>query len=555
MTTQSKSSALIRQRFLRKLQLHTLLVLTHLFVFLTFLSITGCGKTTQPAPTSNSQLLTPDSEPSLRIHWLGKKRLAADPNATNFIAIWNMPESLRLENQTLDKLATAPWRLLTSTVTPLSNAPVALLRPLLDDLLLEESYLEIAADTNRFTEAVLAIKLPPDRAALWKTNLPVISNSIPFLTLSTSGDWTLLSFSEIRPQTSDLRLLPQVRQRLSATGTPCDLGSANDWLHGNIDFHWLKRVFGWRSVPDNSLPRCGFSIIGEAGKVRTSAKFTFPSGAPFELEPWNIPTNLVHDPLSGFMAVRGIRPLLKSCGLWDESKLGDTPNQATFWSQSGHPALRFFAMPSQQSSNQMELLSKYLLTEVNPKMAIFPNTTNVPIGLFEPIPGSQRLRWHGIPYIVPSLDVATTGSQDFITGGLFSNRITNDSAPDSLLGQFKNDSSILLYDWETSQATTYALIQISQTIRFVFGLNRFSMTNNAALPWIVAVSPKLDTSGTSIRLTSTNAVTLTRSSTIGLTGIEIHLLSEWLESPDFPKGLFSISSKPTPQNSTRSGTP
>jgi len=248
--------------------------------------------------------------------------------------------------------------------------------------------------------------------------------------------------------------------------------------------------------------------------------------------------------LSGFMAVRGIRPLLKSSGLWDELKFGTTPDQATFWSQSGHPALRFFAMPRQQSSNQMELLSKYLLTEVNPKMAIFPNTTNVPIGSFEPIPGSQRLRWHGIPYIVPSLDVATTESQDFITGGLFSNRITNNSAPDSLLGQFKNDSSILLYDWESSEATTYALIQISQTIRFVFGLNRFSMTNNAALPWIVAVSPKLDTSGTTIRLISTNAVTLTRSSTIGLTGLEIHLLAEWLESPDFPKGLFSTENRP-----------
>src|SRR5882757_7350227 len=75
-----------------------------------------------------------------RIHWLGKKRLAAETNAAFFMGLWNLPETARLEAQTLDKLAAAPWRvLLKSTDT---NVPSALLRPLLEDLLQEEWYLE-----------------------------------------------------------------------------------------------------------------------------------------------------------------------------------------------------------------------------------------------------------------------------------------------------------------------------------------------------------------------------------------------------------------------------
>ena len=553
----------------------------HGFFILTILVTTGCGKSSTP-PATAPQPSTINSDesraghqpstttaPSFRLHWLGKKRLAAESNATNFISIWNMPESLRLESQTLDKLSTAPWRLLT-TATPLSNAPTALLRPLLDDLVQEESYLEISATTNHPAEIVLAIKLPPERAALWRSNLPIILKSVfadvvesKTLTADTfsanfrlqtsdfrlnvtrAGDWTLLSIHPSKnPSINNQLSTINIASRLSTTGLPFAPETTNFWISGRADLSALSHIVGWSIRSNINLPVCEFSAIGDGTNVRSLAKLIFPSKAPIELEPWNIPTNLVHDPLTGFMSVRGIRPFLKMCGLWDESKFGDTPNQATFWSQSGHPALRFFALPSQQSSNQMALFTRFLLEDVNPIMAVFPNTTSVPIGSFEPILGSPRLRWRGIPYIMPNLDV-TTDSNAFIVGGFFQNRITNSPPPDSLMTQFKTDSNIILYDWEASQATTYALIQVSQATRFVFGLNRLSMTNNPALPWIVAISHKLGTSGTTIRLSSPTSVSFTRSSTIGLTGLEIHLLAEWLESPSFPKGMFSVESNQT----------
>src|SRR5437773_2398219 len=70
----------------------------------------GCKKST-PADESSRPTqaqpspLSPLPSSVSRIHWLGKKGLAAETNAAGFMKIWNMPESTRLEKQTLDKLA------------------------------------------------------------------------------------------------------------------------------------------------------------------------------------------------------------------------------------------------------------------------------------------------------------------------------------------------------------------------------------------------------------------------------------------------------------------
>ena len=95
----------------------------------------GCGKSepgrpaaavTAPAPMSPGETIA-------HLHWLGKKRIAAGPSATNIMSLWDLPASTRLEAQTLDKLAIAPWRQ-ANTNAPVTNAASAQLRPLLDDL-------------------------------------------------------------------------------------------------------------------------------------------------------------------------------------------------------------------------------------------------------------------------------------------------------------------------------------------------------------------------------------------------------------------------------------
>src|SRR2546425_10226777 len=111
---------------------------------LIFVLAGGCKKST---PTDQAAKSSPDSPvPSslARIHWLGKKRIAAETNSVGFMKIWNLPESAKLEAQTLDKLALALANTNQSRITnhqsPITNyasritGPSALLRPRLERL-------------------------------------------------------------------------------------------------------------------------------------------------------------------------------------------------------------------------------------------------------------------------------------------------------------------------------------------------------------------------------------------------------------------------------------
>src|SRR5579864_9808299 len=71
----------------------------------------GCHKSAAPSSTTSAPP-APAMDTIVRVHWLGKKKLSADTNSAELMAIWKMPESAKLESQTLDKLSLAPWRLL-----------------------------------------------------------------------------------------------------------------------------------------------------------------------------------------------------------------------------------------------------------------------------------------------------------------------------------------------------------------------------------------------------------------------------------------------------------
>ena len=77
-------------------------------------SCIGCKKSasegghSQFQTTNQPSTLNPQPSTTLaRVHWLGKKQIAAQETSGRFMSLWNMPEAVRLETQTLDKLALA----------------------------------------------------------------------------------------------------------------------------------------------------------------------------------------------------------------------------------------------------------------------------------------------------------------------------------------------------------------------------------------------------------------------------------------------------------------
>src|ERR1043166_2377263 len=177
----------------------------------------GCKK---PEPLAAPRA-APAADLVARVHWLGKKRLAAEANAAYFMTLWNLPESAALEAQTLDRLARAlahdtnqPSTLnsqpstLSLTNPPIhqSTNPSSALRPLLDDLLSAESYLEVHQHTNQPGNLALAIRISAQRAELWETNLAAALESLTAARPLASPDgarvWPLSQPSTINSQLS-----------------------------------------------------------------------------------------------------------------------------------------------------------------------------------------------------------------------------------------------------------------------------------------------------------------------------------------------------------------
>jgi hypothetical protein len=249
----------------------------------------GCKKAAPGDASSaetGSKTPTPQPNAIVRFHWLGMKRVSGQPNAAFFMSVWNLAESKALAAQTLDKLALAlaggrasdgtgsgmrDPSLSTNQPSP-GQKSSALLRPMLDDLMQAESYVEVRQETGRPGEFALAVRLDELRSASWDTNLadaleslagqrPVPAAASAYgwqidvgtqqtetntqatnaarrfprhVTLARSGGWTLLGVAQ---ETN--ALVHELSARIQHDGIPFRAPATNFWLEADVD---LRRV-------------------------------------------------------------------------------------------------------------------------------------------------------------------------------------------------------------------------------------------------------------------------------------------------------------------------
>jgi hypothetical protein len=241
----------------------------------------GCKKSEAGNSDAGSATKPPSqNDPVATIHWLGMKRLSGDTNAAGFLKIWGLPETEKLKAQTLDKLALAPWHVADTNGLPAvtnyaalvqENPSASLLRPLLDDLVQEEWYLEIRDTKEKTGELAMALRLNSERAGLWETNLgsvlesltatgrtglqsagssrgwqiqatnaPAVSALARHVELARSGEWTVIGLAPGRNDAfTDLLARVQGGQPQFANPT------TNDWLQTTFDLRRLSAALSW----------------------------------------------------------------------------------------------------------------------------------------------------------------------------------------------------------------------------------------------------------------------------------------------------------------------
>ena len=534
-----------------------------LFAGLTTLMLafgTGCQKAESHASSAPATSLSPNTIAS--VHWLGKRQLGYEATAFFAMRIWNRPESLQLQKKTIDRLATNSWQLLLGGNAG-AQIPSAVLHSCFEDLVGEESYLEIRATTNNAATqigaalarpaVVFAIHVTDGRAGIWETNLGIAmelltgqraivlpnghgwslksTNTFQLIQMNRVGDWTLVSAGPEQNPLAD-----EIAGRVRRDGVPFVSAGTNLWLESSLDLPRLSQVLLASNLQSpssifhlpSSISRVNFSVTGDGANVITRAKLTFidPFAAP--LETWRIPVDLMHEPLISFTAVRGVQPLLADWQPWRALEAGAAPDQLFVWSLSGSPYQYYVAAPLPDATGQVAAFTEHLLQKGNPWLA-----ANGYIS-FDRAPDANGVTWGSLPDIKPFIKSAGNGANGWLFAGLLPETNTMTLPPPAgMINDVLRRTNLVYYDWEITGSRLQPVLSLAQTARLIMRRPQLAM-DSAAVNWLAMLVPRLGTSATIASRTGPAELTLYRRSTLGLNAVELQLLAGWLESPAFP---------------------
>jgi hypothetical protein len=505
-------------------------------------AVTGCSQ-----PRGNENAVAPPTPPSdlvAQIYFAGGEQISADTNSLAFTNLWCSPEAQALRAQTLNQLALAPYELLRKRIATPSNNGVRQFRPLLDDLLQSEWFLDVRDATNGPPEPVLAIHLNTARAQFWQTNLADIletwtalpvkqipdgwelkkhlpPNRIRFVR---AGDWVVLGCGQ-----DELPLNDEIVRRVLAEKRPGPV-ETNSWLSADADWPRLARWFSWTNAVD--WPTTRLQISARDGNLRWDGKFIYPQPLKWQLEPWQFPTNLIHQPMVSFTAMRGVRSwLAEQSRLTNFSKW--LPDQIFVWALAGVPLQTFAAAPVTNATNALQELDEKLLAPFN------TNLQSRMLGSFLLATNGAEINWRGLPFITPFVQADREPAGEFLFAGLFPDTPDAQPLPPALFTELSR-TNLVYYDWEVTAERLSGVLNVSQ-LALMLAQRQQLDAQSAADKWLLhRVGTTPNSTVTEITQTAPDELTFKRSAPAGFTAAELIVLAHWLEAADFPVGGFHL---------------
>ena len=487
----------------------------------------------------------------LRVHFIGAEQLMAAPESAKLKELWGLNTSAALREEALTRFALLPSFWLGDILPKGAAAQTNLFRPLFEDLLARECYLDCTAAP----ELLIVARVPDKRARIWETNLwQALSNwklgtpaAAKFDTFSgfelkraalpavirciRAGDWIVVSAGS-----GKFARETEVLANIKSMGRPAKPTGA--WLDGDAN---LARFDGWLPALTNlnNLPVAHFSVSNRADFVRTHATLDFAQPHGWKPEPWHIPTNVVHEPLISFVAMRGVAPVLDSFQSLRNLGYKPTPNQIIGWGYGGVPFQFNYAAPSRDVRNQLKKIQPRL-----EDLVLGRNRTNFTGQIIWNTNGRDAdIVWRGLLGAVPHLGAFQEAGQEFLVLSCFP-PLRGTNPPPELYQAFTGRDELVAFDFELTGLRIPHWRQFYQ-IGEMASHRPFASTNSPFQSWSIAMMPKLGEAVTEVRATSPTQMSLVRKSSLGLTAVELVTLGRWLESPEFP--AFGVFQPPTPR--------
>lgn len=480
-----------------------------------------------------------------QVHFAGAEQISADTNAVAFTNLWCSPEAQALREQTLNKLSRAPYNWFKQKILSGTNDGAGQLRPLLDDLLGAEWFLQIRDATNGAPEFALAIRLNAGRAQLWQANLKGVLEAWTGMSVAKTpngwelkkhlppnlirfvrvGDWAVFGWGQDK-----LLLNDELVRRVLAEKRPAP-AEKNDWLTADLD--WPRLARWWPSLGAVGLPETQWQAVGRDGNLHVDGKLIFPRPLAMTLEKWRMPTNTIHEPIVSFTAVRGIgRWLERQC--WAQPfKIQPPLNQFFIWAPPEIPFQTFAAVPVNNATNTIRELGKNLAAAFNTWLE------QRTLGSIQPATNNTRIDWRGLPpFVTPFVRAVREPAGDFLMAGLFPYWPDTNSPPPELLHELSR-TNLLYYHWEATAERLLQVLNQSQ-LGLMLAQQRQLNIQSAAGKWLNHVRPALGSTVTEVTQTGPDELSFLRKAPGGLTAIELIALANWLEATNFPVYDFHL---------------
>lgn len=479
-----------------------------------------------------------------RVHFIGTEQLWAGAESAKLKEMAALQSSPALRDEVLNRLALLPSFWLADALPQGAAPQTNLFRPLLDDLLAQESYVDCTAAP----ELVVAARVSNERAALWQKNLrealtawklgaaadvkvdgaagwEIKRTGLPgvFLFLR-AGEWVVFTAGS-----GTSARATEMLASIKANGRPARPTGA--WLDGDVN---LARLDGWLPALENfqNLPVAHFSLSNRADYVRTYATLDFPKAHGWKSEPWQVPTNAIRDPLVSFLAVRGLAPVLEAFPALRDLGYKPTPNQIFGWGHAQLPFQFHYAAPSSNVRPQLKTIApKVEKLVLGAAPARYSGVVNWDTN-------SQEIVWRGLPLASPHLGEIRVGGREYLSLGAFPAMRSTNMMPPELSSALMGRPELVAFDYEITGQRIMHWRQFYQLAE-IASRRALTPTNFPTEKWLLDAYPKLGESVTELRATSATQMTLVRKSQIGFNAGEIVTLAHWLESTNFPAfGVF-----------------
>ena len=464
------------------------------------------------------------SEILLRWQFAGTKQVANVKDLKTFREVEGLPETEELRKVAATHLATRAAGRFTKGGDTNANAEIVrVIEPLLPDLWREESSFQMTAKGTDDADWILAVKLEANRSEEWNRALSQLAKAAGMQGAAGGADWTAqkgnyrLSFSRSKEWTvieggygnPDAKMGKEFRSELGKR-------RGKQLLTAEVNSPLLAKV--WNSERLAHAPKIQVRAEPKDDGIHSELVMDYPEDLGIKAEKWNVPTDLIREPLIGFTAIQGVEKKLASIEKLKELSAPEMPNQLFFWAQSGSP---FSISSAAEVKNPAQVITNVwqALQRVKIMMGFFRWSTNQTAIVLE-----------GFPF-KPKLEVAPEPYNSFLLARAFpaGNTPMNKPVPAELFKQLSK-RNLVYYDWEITGMRMKQLVPFWQVYHL---LNfRVTRTDTPSSKWVEAIFQKLGNSVTQGTLENRRQIKMVRQSQLGFNSMELLFLAHVTDDSD-----------------------